>query len=77
MFYIRWLLRPVRIYGNENKDDDDDDDDDEQLVKLYIIVTVCWQSCSGSSGGKLFLVSKFCAVSSPLELQTICERLLC
>jgi hypothetical protein len=27
MFYIRWLLRPVRIYGNENKDDDDDDDD--------------------------------------------------
>jgi hypothetical protein len=25
MFYIRWLLRPVRIYGNENKDEDEDE----------------------------------------------------
>jgi hypothetical protein len=32
---------------------------DEQLVKLHVIVTVCWQSLSGISGGKLFLVSKF------------------
>jgi hypothetical protein len=44
---------------------------------LYIIVTVCWQSWSGISGGKLFLVSKFHAVSSPLELSAICKRLLC
>jgi hypothetical protein len=28
MFYIRWLLRPVRIYGNENKDEDEDEDDE-------------------------------------------------
>jgi hypothetical protein len=50
---------------------------DEQLVKLYITVTVCWQSWSGIIGGKLFLVSKFYTVFSPLELQTICKHLLC
>jgi hypothetical protein len=50
---------------------------DEQLVKLHVIVTVCWQTLSGISGGKLFLMSKFYAVSWPLELFTICEHLLC
>jgi hypothetical protein len=33
MFYIRWLLRPVRIYGNENKDDDDDDEWNDVICK--------------------------------------------
>jgi hypothetical protein len=50
---------------------------DKQLVKLHVIATVCWQSLSGISGGNLFLVSKFHAVSSPLELFAICAHLLC